>query len=93
MRLPIPLLVLLGCALLAVAACTGGDQERTDAAEGAAPLGPADGRELPPSELERVSIGDAAPDFRLESLRRGVVALSDYRGEKDVVLVFYRGHW
>lgn len=83
MRLPVPLIVLLG-ALLGVAACTGDGDVR---------LGPAEGRELPPSDLERVSVGDAAPDFRLASLRRGVVALSDYRGQKDVVLVFYRGHW
>ena len=93
MRLPAPLLVLIGSALLGVAACAGGDQERSGAADADVRLGPTEGRELPASELERVAVGDAAPDFRLESLRRGVVALSDYRGEKDIVLVFYRGHW
>lgn len=56
-------------------------------------LGPADGLDLPPADLDRVAVGDEAPDFRLESLRRGPLALSDFRGEKDVVLVFYRGHW
>lgn len=56
-------------------------------------LGPVDGLELPAADLDRVAVGDAAPDFRLASLRRGTLALSDYRGRKDVVLVFYRGHW
>lgn len=56
-------------------------------------LGPADGRDLPPADTGRVSVGDVAPDFSLQSFDHGVVTLSDYRGTKDVVLVFYRGHW
>ncbi len=58
-----------------------------------APLGPVDGADLPPVQLDRVAIGTAAPDFRLRALDGATVALSDYRGEKNVVLVFYRGHW
>jgi cytochrome oxidase Cu insertion factor (SCO1/SenC/PrrC family) len=61
-------------------------------ARGAA-LGPADGADLPPTELNRVSVGTRAPDFRLRAIDGTTVALSDYEGEKDVVLVFYRGHW
>jgi hypothetical protein len=62
---------------------------------GAAPLalGPLDGRDLPPADTGRVALGDLAPDFTLASLDDGVITLSDYRGEKDVILVFYRGHW
>jgi len=56
-------------------------------------LGPTDGRELPGEDTARVRVGDPAPDFRLRSFEGDVVALSDYRGNKDVVLVFYRGHW
>jgi hypothetical protein len=56
-------------------------------------LGPADGRELPPADTGRVKVGDIAPDFSLQSYDDGVVTLSDYRGQKNVVLVFYRGHW
>ena len=56
-------------------------------------LGPLDGAELPPADLERVAVGDAAPDFRLTALEGDPVRLSDYRGSRDVVLVFYRGHW
>jgi mycoredoxin-dependent peroxiredoxin len=36
-----------------------------------------------------VQIGDEAPDFELEDQTRKPVRLSDYRGKKAVVLVFY----
>lgn len=56
-------------------------------------LGPADGHDLPRIALDRVVAGTEAPDFTLEALSGDVVTLSQYRGEKTVVLVFYRGHW
>lgn len=56
-------------------------------------LGPADGRELPPLDTGRVAIGTMAPDFTLESKDGGTVTLSEFRGRKNVVLIFYRGHW
>lgn len=56
-------------------------------------LGPRDGFDLPPTDLDRVQAGDVAPDFTLEALGGEVVTLSDYRGRSNVVLVFYRGHW
>jgi peroxiredoxin len=36
-----------------------------------------------------VEIGDEAPDFALEDQDRQVVRLSDFRGRKNVVVVFY----
>ena len=57
------------------------------------PLGPKDGEDLPAIDLDRVQIGDAAPDFSLLAYSGDVLTLSDYRGNKNVVLVFYRGHW
>jgi hypothetical protein len=80
---------------LAVAACApAGDADRAaSAASEPIVLGPKDGRDLPPTDLERVQAGDVAPDFSLESLAGPVVTLSDFRGEKNVVLAFYRGHW
>jgi len=65
---------------------------RQGAAQGTR-LGPADARELPPVDTGRVRVGDAAPDFSLESLTGGPVTLSQFRGKKNVILVFYRGHW
>lgn len=56
-------------------------------------LGAVDGHDLPPADTGRVMAGDPAPDFALRALDGDVVRLSDYRGEKDVILVFYRGHW
>ncbi len=58
-----------------------------------AQLGPNDGANLKPTNLERVRVGDKAPDFTLENMEGKRVSLSDYRGKKNVVLVFYRGHW
>jgi AhpC/TSA family len=56
-------------------------------------LGPHDGRDLPGVDLERVQVGQVAPNFSLDSYGGDVITLSDYRGEKNVVLVFYRGYW
>jgi len=56
-------------------------------------LGPADARELPPVDSGRVRVGDVAPDFALESLAGSPVTLSRFVGKKNVILVFYRGHW
>ena len=56
-------------------------------------LGPRDGLELPPNDFDRVKLGDKAPDFVLEDVEGGRVALSDYQGKEFVILVFYRGHW
>lgn len=60
---------------------------------GASTLGPVDGHDLPPTELDRVAVGDLAPDFSLRALSREVITLSDFRSQRNVVLVFYRGHW
>ena len=56
-------------------------------------LGPVDGKDLPAVDTGRVVVGAPAPDFTLESKDGGVVRLSQYRGRRNVVLVFYRGHW
>lgn len=56
-------------------------------------LGPVDGQELPPTDLERVGVGSSAPDFLLEDEKGNSIALSQFHEQKNVVLVFYRGHW
>ena len=56
-------------------------------------LGPHDGLDLLGIDTGRVALGEVAPDFSLMSYAGTVTTLSDYRGEKNVVLVFYRGHW
>lgn len=56
-------------------------------------LGPADGAELSPSDTGRVRAGMLAPEFTLESFAGPRVTLSQFRGQKVVILAFYRGHW
>ncbi len=56
-------------------------------------LGPKDGAGLSPLDTGRVAPGTAAPDFTLQTKDGGTVTLSQFRGKKNVVLVFYRGYW
>ena len=56
-------------------------------------LGPADGLALSGQDTGRVTVGSVAPGFTLESKDGDTVTLSDFRGKKNIVLVFYRGHW
>ncbi len=45
------------------------------------------------TDLDRVVMGVAAPDFALEDMNKKLVRLSDFRGKQTVILVFYRGHF
>jgi cytochrome oxidase Cu insertion factor (SCO1/SenC/PrrC family) len=63
------------------------------AAPAIAQLGPKDGAGLAPTDLDRIKVGQPAPDFTLPDINGKQVSLSDFRGKKNVVLVFYRGHW
>ncbi len=40
-------------------------------------------------EQNGLEVGTVAPDFRLKNHEQQTVALSDYKGVKNVVLVFY----
>ena len=52
-----------------------------------------DSGELASTDLDRVHVGSAAPDFTLEDEKGNTITLSQFRDQKNVVLVFYRGHW
>jgi cytochrome oxidase Cu insertion factor (SCO1/SenC/PrrC family) len=58
-----------------------------------AQLGPKDGAGQAPTDLERVKVGQPAPDFTLTNMDGKPISLADFRGKKNLVLVFYRGHW
>ncbi len=58
-----------------------------------AQLGPRHRVDFKPTDFDRVEVGDRAPDFTLENMNGKAISLSDFRGKKNVVLVFYRGHW
>ncbi len=38
-------------------------------------------------------VGDQAPEFELYDATGSLIALSDYRGKKNVVLAFYPAAW
>jgi cytochrome oxidase Cu insertion factor (SCO1/SenC/PrrC family) len=58
-----------------------------------AQLGPKDGADFAPTDLNRVRVGQHAPDFTLEDADGKAITLSSFEGKKTVVLVFYRGYW
>jgi cytochrome oxidase Cu insertion factor (SCO1/SenC/PrrC family) len=58
-----------------------------------AQTGPKDEIKQSATDLDRVKVGQPAPDFTLEDSEGKNISLADYRGKKNVVLVFYRGHW
>jgi len=58
-----------------------------------AQLGPKDGADLSPTDLNRIKVGQPAPDFSLEDVNGKTITLSEFRDKKTIVLVFYRGYW
>ncbi len=46
-----------------------------------------------PTRGVAVAVGQPAPDFTLPDVKGEAVTLSAFRGQKTVVLVFYRGDW
>jgi|GEM_PF-241666 len=42
-------------------------------------------------DMELLAVGRQAPEFRLPDQQDNIVSLADFRGEKNVVLVFYPG--
>ncbi len=82
--------------VVAVGGCGGGDEAMEQAAMDEVQeivLGPTDGHDLSPTDIDRVLAGQMAPDFSATSLEGPIVTLSQFRGKKNVVLFFYRGHW
>lgn len=62
-------------------------------AQGSNTTGPKDGLDLPATDLDRVAVGSPAPDFTLETSKGEFLTLSDFLGKRNLILVFYRGHW
>lgn len=44
-------------------------------------------------QADRVAVGDEAVDFALQSIDGDTLRLADLRGEKTLVLIFFRGTW
>jgi peroxiredoxin len=43
--------------------------------------------------MATVNVGDTAPDFALPATAQQQISLSQYRGEKNVLLAFYPLDW
>ena len=56
-------------------------------------LDPKIGSQLTATDLDRVKVGARAPGFTLENEDGRRISLADFIGKRNVVLVFYRGHW
>jgi len=87
-------LIALCLTALILAACQGGPKE----ADSSALTRPLSGAASPTpdaseTDLNRVVAGSTAPDFALEAMNGETVKLANYRGQKTVVLVFYRGYF
>lgn len=97
-HLPRLFLFLLGSSAIGLIGCSGSGGEDDEGMnqvheDKPAQLGPADGTDLAPTDLERVAVGFPAPDFSLQTIGGDTLTLSAFRGVKNVILVFYRGHW
>ena len=98
-RVPLSLFLFIGFLAMPLVGCGGTGGESGDEMEATSQqsepiaLGPLDGEDLPPTDLDRVAVGMMAPDFSLRAISGDTLTLSALRGAKDVVLVFYRGHW
>ncbi|KUK47903.1 MAG: Peroxiredoxin [Actinobacteria bacterium 66_15] len=64
-------------AVLAIGGCSAGESGS----------GSADNGDV--GEQNGLEVGTVAPDFRLKNQEQSTVALSDYKGVKNVILVFY----
>lgn len=91
--------ILSGLCFLLLSACQGETKKATVTTESlGAPLtattpNPSPSVDPRVTDLNRIVPGKEAPDFALENINNQVVRLSDFRGKKNVILVFYRGHF
>jgi hypothetical protein len=100
-RLLTIVLALCLCALMA-AACSPASPHRATPSVAATPQATANPNPATPlnptpkptstgtGELAIPAVGEQAPDFTLDSVWGDPITLSEYRGRKNVVLVFYR---
>ncbi len=75
-------LVVGACALLSVECIAAGGETPSAAIA-----------ERPEARASRVRVGQEAPDFNLGAPDGSQHRLSDLRGQKTVVLIFFRGVW
>ena len=83
--------IALSLAVLGLAACGSSEEPTTEAPAAAVESTSESTAATPSSESEPQ--GDIAPMFTLPSASGDEVSLESFAGDKNVVLVFYRGFW
>ena len=83
--------IALFLAVLSLAACGASEEPTTEAPAAAVESTSESTAATPSSESEPQ--GDFAPMFTLPSASGDEVSLDSFAGDKNVVLVFYRGFW
>ena len=85
----------LSLAILALAACGSAAEPAATAAPAAteAPEATAMSEATPPATEVPAPSAKLAPTFELPNAAGETVSLASYAGDKNVVLVFYRGFW
>jgi cytochrome oxidase Cu insertion factor (SCO1/SenC/PrrC family) len=87
-------LLLFSFSAVLLAACQGGGQPgAVPTASPATAAAPTPSYDPSWTDLNRVKANTLAPEFALEDQAGKTHKLSDYRGRKTVVLVFYRGYF
>jgi cytochrome oxidase Cu insertion factor (SCO1/SenC/PrrC family) len=66
-----------------------GNQTSANAANSSNAANASAGSQPPAAPVTHLKVGDAAPDFTLTNTEGQPVKLSDFRGQKNVVLAFY----
>jgi len=84
---------LLITGLLLTAAAVMSPASALDAAAGTLPASPHSSRSEAVPPQTAVQVGSEAPDIALDSIDGDALRLSALKGEKNVIVVFFRGTW
>jgi cytochrome oxidase Cu insertion factor (SCO1/SenC/PrrC family) len=79
--------------ILLTAAAIVGPAAVLDAGAGSNAVDPRHGNPEAGAVQAAVEVGSEAPDINLESIDGDSLRLSDLEGDKNVILVFFRGTW
>ena len=83
----------LSIAALALAACGASSESATESPVATAPSPATEAAQTASDTTDAEPQGDIAPKFELPSGTGGTVSLASFAGDKNVVVVFYRGFW
>ena len=85
--------VALSLLLVALAACGPSSESATESPVATAASPATEAAQTASDTTDAEPQGDIAPKFELPSGTGGTVSLASFAGDKNVVVVFYRGFW